>query len=127
MTEHSEALVISEKKKMMKVAQEIVSLVNNPQKDHVLIRQKILEFLCHLSNIGGFCDGNSQQQIHRITEYLASTIMQDEPVADLWYKLLCGVCVRAIGIQVDFTKKPFRVMGLDIKALGAQFKALFER
>ena len=46
----------------------------------------------------------------------------------IWQDHLLGcVCLRAIGIQVDFTQKPFKVIGLNIEAWGARVKTLLKR
>ena len=37
------------------------------------------------------------------------------------------IVTMAIGIQVDFTKRPFRVFGLDVGAFGSRIRAVLKR
>ena len=114
---------------MVRVAQDILTGLgeygirrNSTTIDKATIRSKLLEFIKHLSNVAGFCDGPSRKAIVKMTDMLSFGAI--DPLVLAHQR---GILALAIGIQVDFAKKPFRVVGLDVKALGAQLKAVAER
>lgn len=118
--------VMQEREKMVKVAKKIVCLINNPKRDHVAIKQEIYEFLGHLANIGSFCDQGFQNALTVAIIEISAFLVLDDPT-DGFYNALRAFCGVAIGVQVDYNKKPFLVIGLSVGAFGAKFKVIFER
>jgi len=119
------SLVMQEKEAMMKVGQQLLELSKLEKVDELAFNKKALEFVKHLSNIGGFCDGNSKRVIHLVVTQLSAVIMDSSGLfAKTYVKFLVPF---AIGIQVDYTKRPFRTFGMDVKAFGAQLKGIAKR
>ena len=124
-------LVMKEREEMVKAGQEILVLIGRfpyktPAPDRTAIQKKLLEFTSHLSNIGGFCGGNWTRFMFDLESYLGLAMvslnfnMGSAP-------FLTGFMNMAVGIQVDFTKRPFRLFGFDTKAFNARVKAKLVR
>ena len=123
------SLVMKEKETMVKVAQELLVLLDVPadskNMDELTIGKKILEFISHLSIIGGFCDTNTRRAIFGVITALTASAIDPNPIfTPTGLKMVTAM---AIGIQVDFTKRPFKAVGVDVKALGARLKAYTKR
>ncbi len=123
-------LSMREKSLMVSVGKELLEL-SKPDDDEAKIDElafgkKGLEFVEHLSNLAGFCDKNTQAAIGIVVRYMAALIVDPN---ELFVKTqLKAILPMAIGMWVDFNKKPpFRAIGLDVKALGAQLKAYAKR
>ena len=82
----------------------------------------LLQVSKHLANIAGFCDGRTQDWTHNAVRLLALCMVSPSSYIDLK-----AVLPFIVGIQVDFTKRPFRVVGLSLKGLGAELKAIMKR
>jgi hypothetical protein len=82
----------------------------------------VLEISRRLGNIGGFCDGWTRERIHKMQKFL-SWCLGDKA----GYLLLKDALPFMVGVQVDFSKRPFRAVGLSFEALGAKFKASLKR
>ncbi len=129
--EHDIQLVMKERAEMVRVGHEILDLLgkyqNQPEPDRVEIQKKLLEFTSHFANVGGFCGGNWTRQIYLIESLFGLSMLT------LNYDMssapnLAGFLNMAVGMQVDFTKgPPFRLIGFDVKALSARFKAYLKR
>ncbi len=121
-------VVRSEKDSMVKVAHEILALIegyprSRKELDELEIRKKLMEFTNHLSIIGGFCDRGTKLAILN----MQLVITQGVIAPSLSAGRLRMIMAIAIGIQVDFTAHPFRAVGFDVKALGARLKAFASR
>src|SRR2546427_8604306 len=83
-------IVMKEREEMVRVGQEILSMLgrypyDSPRPDEVAIQKKLLEFMKHLSNIGGFCDSHWNRALFDI-QSLLGLIAKKKPVID--FKLL---------------------------------------
>ncbi len=94
--------------------------------DALAFQKKGLEFVEHLSNFAGLLDKDAQEGVKIVVRYMTALIVDPNGLfAKTQLKLILPL---AIGIRVDFTKKPpFRAIGFDVKALGAQLKASVKR
>jgi len=123
-------LTMKEKSKMVTVGQQLLELAKaedfNAKIDALAFQKKGLEFVEHLSNFAGFLDKDAQGGVKIVVRYMTALIVDPNSLfAKTQLKLILPL---AIGIRVDFTKKPpFRAIGLDVKALGAQLKASVNR
>ena len=122
-------LVSKEKEAMVTVGIELLELSRHylEKIDELVFSRKALEFIKHLSMLGGFCDDRTRSFISEVVgEFTALMIDPNllENFTDTKVRMLIPM---AIGIQVDFTKRPFRVFGLDVKAFHAQVKAKVKR
>jgi hypothetical protein len=98
----------------------------NAKIDALGFQKKGLEFVEHLSHFAGFLDKDAQDGVKIVVRYMTALIVDPNGLfAKTQLKLILPL---AIGIRVDFTKKPpFRAIGFDVKALGAQLKASVKR
>jgi hypothetical protein len=88
------------------------------------IEKKILDLSKHLGNIAGFCDSNGRRAIYVLTTGVLDVSM----ISSDWYFELRTLLPSIVGINVDYTKKPpFKLIGIDVKALGSQIKAFAQR
>lgn len=116
---------MKEKDAMVQVGKELFDLCESEKIDKLAFRKKALEFVKHLSNIGGFCDGRTQSKIWIIVRQLTALIIDPN---DLFAKTNVKIWIPlAIGIQVDFTKRPFRALSLDLNVFGAGVKGTVKR
>ena len=127
----SKEIVIQEKKRLVKVSKNLLKLIENSKLNQLLlINQKIIEFTSHLSTIGSFCDKKTQDRINLIVIELANIVQKSDlwadcGVIDIFYaNRLKPLCVFANGIQIDFRRRPFRIVNIEL--LGT-IKALFKR
>ena len=129
--EHDIRIVIEERSEMVRVGQEILTLLGKyPYKhepDRTEIQKKLLEFTSHVANIAGFCAQNWRNMILKLEDFLGLSMTRLN--FDMRYAPhLAGLMQMAVGIQVDFTKgPPFRLIGFNIKAFKAQFKGIVKR
>ncbi len=123
--------VLSEKELMRKVGQEILTLVAHDEEwkrkpNVVSVQQKILEFVEHLSNIGSFCDRGTQNAIHSMTQGLTASSLDSDQI--IWLSpLIYDLLATGIGVQIDFNKRPFRMIGIDLKPLEGKIRAVLKR
>ncbi len=124
-------LIMKERESMVRVGQEILALLGNypyktPKPDRIEVQKKLMEFTSHLTNISGFCDSHWRRAIFNLSYHLDMSMVgltlhaSDAP-------FLVGILNMAVGIQVDFTKRPFRLVGFDVRALNARLKAFVKR
>jgi hypothetical protein len=119
-----------EKSLMVAVGKELLELAKpydyEARIDELAFGKKGLEFVEHLSNLAGFCDKNTQAATGLAVRYLTALIVGPNKLfAKTQLKLILPL---AIGMRVDFNKKPpFRAVGFDVKALGTQLKAYAKR
>ncbi|OLE90896.1 MAG: hypothetical protein AUF79_07875 [Crenarchaeota archaeon 13_1_20CM_2_51_8] len=124
-------IVMNERAEMVSVGQEILSLLGrypytSPEPDWIQVQRRLLEFMNHLSIIGGFCERNWQKAIFDIQAFLGLSTLSlnfDRSAAPS----LASFMAMALMVQVDFTKTPFRLVGFDVKAYGARFKTILKR
>ncbi len=109
---------------MVKIRQEILRLTETPRKevleiDQLAVGNKLLEFISHLSNIGGFCDKDTRRVIYDLERFLAGSVI--DPSLWLTASLVNVVVAMTIGIQIDFNSRPFKLIGLGVhlKEIGA--------
>jgi len=129
--EHDIRVVREERREMVKVGQDILTLLGKypykPEPDRTEVQKKLLQFTWHLANVGGFCGGNWTRHIY-VIEGIFSLSMLSLNFDMSSAPQLAGFLNMAVGMQVDFTKgPPFRLVGFDVKALSAQFKAYLKR
>lgn len=123
--------VAQEKKELVRVSNELDELIENPTQNRLSIRQKINEFTSHLSNIGGWCDKNAQAYINSMVRELAlisleswrMSLFKDMDMHHFYAIKLKPLLVLANGIQIDFRKYPFRIIGIGF----GKFRAFLER
>jgi hypothetical protein len=121
--------VIGEKKEMVKVGQNLLPLLDKASKSEEVsgsvwgqIDSDILELCGHLGIIKGFCDRPTQEMISRLVwllNYFDTYLRMSEALKTLLPFVM--------GLEVDFNKRPFRVVGIDIEALRGKFSAYLER
>ena len=129
---------MAEREQLTRVGMEILDLLKQYDAAHFVemkddgknrdgrlaIDKKILELSKHLGNIGGFCDSNSKRAIHVFTTGILDVSM----LSTGFYVQLKALLPTIVGIQVDYTKKPpFKVMGVNVKALNTEVKAFLGR
>jgi hypothetical protein len=120
--------VKDERKRMVAAANKILDFLegeaifseDNP--NQLQINKMLLEVSAHLANIGGLCDHRTQDQIARI-----QGVMMLGMQGSFGNIIIKGALPIIVGIQVDFTKRPFKAvkfeLGASLKQLGAHFKA----
>ncbi|MCL4519185.1 MAG: hypothetical protein M1587_08325 [Thaumarchaeota archaeon] len=131
-------VVMTERERITQVGKELLELLTQYEpaffqweedqkvyaKDRLPIEKKILELSQHLSNIAGFCDSGAKRAIHIFT----TGILDASMLTSLSYTQLKAVLPTIIGMQVDYARKPpFRLIGSDVKALGARIGAVAQR
>src|SRR2546422_797254 len=124
-------IVMKEREEMVRVGQEILSMLgkypyDSPKPDVVGIQKKLLEFMSHLSNVGGFCNNSWRRAIFEIETMLGLSALSLNFDLSSAPNLMTFLST-AIMIQVDFTKRPFRLVGFDIKAFQTRFRATLKR
>ncbi len=121
--------VSMEKELMVIIGKELLELSRHyPEKiDELTFGKKALEFIKHLSMLGGFCDKRTQSAISAVVREFTALMIDPNMLENFTDTKVRMMIPMAIGIQVDFTKRPFRVFGLDVKAFHAQVKAIVKR
>src|SRR2546426_591460 len=114
---------------MVTVGQELLELsLRYPAKiDELAFGKKALEFIKHLSMLGGFCNDRAQSAISAIVNEFTALMIDPNMLENFTDTKVRMLIPMAIGIQVDFTKRPFRVFSMDLKAFHAQVKAIVKR
>jgi len=119
-------IIREEREKMSKVGQRILTLLDAPKIDTTEVGRCVVELSAHLGNIGGFCDKDSQESIDEMRCWLGLFTN-----GDVYYALLTQRLPSIIGIQVDWKKKPFKLIGIEFggsfNRFSAWVKAKFER
>jgi hypothetical protein len=132
-------LVMAEREGLAEAGKELLELMKKHNAGRVLgalpdteagrrarleIEKKILDLSKHLGNIAGFCDSSGRRAIYVITTGILDVSM----ISSEWYFQLRTLLPSIIGINVDYTKKPpFKLIGIDVKALGSQIKGYAQR
>ena len=113
----------------MNVAKELFALVKDypEQINEVGFRNKALEFIKHISNLAGFCNREAQYKISLVVGELTAMIVDPNRFELFTATKVKAIIPLALGIQVDFTKRPFRVVGFSVEALGAKLKGIVKR
>ena len=122
-------LVLKEKNAMVAVGKELFALSKPyPEKiDEAAFRNKALEFINHLTNIAGFCDSDAKYALHGAVRQFAAMILDPNRIELFTDTNVKALVPLAIGVQVDFNKKPFRLVGFSVEALGAKVKGILKR
>ena len=122
-------LVMREKDAMETVGKELITVAKEypAEIDETAFRNKALEFIKHITNLAGFCDDRSRAAIHALVAEFSAMIIDPNR-----FELFTSIKVKAlvplaIGLQVDFNKKPFRLVNFSVEALGAKVKAVLKR
>jgi len=115
-------LVKKEREALVRVSKELLTLLHVDNPNEVKIEKKILELTGHLANIGGFCDKDTREKIHEIKNLLTFSIGHPAFYVELKLSL-----PHIVGIEVDFTKRPFKIIGFELEVLKQKFKALLKR
>lgn len=125
-------IVMSERNKLRIAGSELIELItplvyndekNAKTEDLVLIQKKVLEVSEALANIAGFCDDHGKDLVN----YFKINVLGINMLRYPSYRILLISLPTIIGIDVDYTKMPFKVMGLSAEALGAKIKAIAKR
>lgn len=117
-------IVMAERSELVKICDELLPLLEDLNRNELEIQKKLVRISAHLANISGFCDKDTRTWIDKLNRVLLSPAI----VKPLPYSMaLRSFLIFIVGIQVDFTKRPFRVMAFNLKALGAEFKALLKK
>ena len=128
-------LVMEERRALTEAGKELLEILQKHHADRPLaslpdtkaeleVEKKILDISNHLANMAGFCDPNGKRAISVIKTRILDVAM----VGPQWYFEVKILLPSIIGIDVDYTKKPpFKVIGLNVKALGAQLKGYAKR
>ncbi len=100
---------------MVEAGKELLELSRAwPEKiDGLAFGKKALEFIKHLSVMGGFCDAPTKSAISTVVSEFTALLIDPnmlENFTDTRVKLLIPM---TIGIQVDFTNRPFQITGWD--------------
>ena len=116
-------LVINERELLSNCAQELLSLLRDSSSERLKINQKVIELSAHLGNMAGFCDKNSKNWVTRVSHLLGTIILQSDRFA-FRNPLLPGLLPEIVAIQVDFSKRPFKVVnvGLMLKEFEARLR-----
>jgi hypothetical protein len=117
----SREMVMQEKKKLGNVSKNLLKLIENPKLDQKrLINQKIIGFTLHLSSIGSFCDKKTRERVDLIVTELVNIVQLSDIFAQcgvldiLYAKRLKPLCVFANGIQIDFSRRPFKIVNIEL-------------
>jgi hypothetical protein len=120
---------MSEREALSDAAQKLIVLINEldslseveaePLKSAA--DKLVLEISGHLGNIGGFCDTWSRNRIRALQRALSLCLS-----ASWGYIILKNALPPIVGIQVDFSKMPFRAVGLKFELFGGKFRDLLE-
>ena len=76
------------------------------------INKLLIEISNQLGKIGDFCDKPTSNKIIKVQRYL--TIVIDTPIG---YSILRSLLPIISGLQVDFNKRPFRIITFTIKGV----------
>lgn len=76
------------------------------------INKLLIEISNQLGKIGGFCDKPTSNKIIKVQRYL--TIVIDTPIG---YSILRSLLPIISGLQVNFNKRPFRIITFTIKGV----------
>lgn len=124
--------VIRERSEMVRIGQEILSMLGKERHEYsnadaVEIQKKILEFMQHVANIAGFCDNSFNRVILQIQSLLGISITTLSTDVAGTASYLRAFLPLALMIPVDFKKRPFRVVGFDIRAFQTRFRTILKR
>lgn len=102
--------VMEIREKLSEVAQNLLPLVNQKNPNKLEVEKLFIQLSEHLGNVAEFCDETSKEWIENI---LRLTF----PLAENWsklsqkpYTMLKWLLPQIVGIQVDFNKRPFKVI-----------------
>ena len=74
-----------------------------------VVNRLLIGISTNLSNIGGFCDKRTREKISSVQSFLSGVI--DTPMA---YTLLKSLLPKIVGLEVDFNKRPFKIINFSI-------------
>ena len=81
------------------------------------INELLIEISEHLGNLAGFCDKTSKKRINAVTRLISVSMLGSITLYQL-KSLLPAIA----GIQVDYNKKPFRLVRLSIPNFDIEFR-----
>lgn len=81
------------------------------EKDTGKVNGLLIEVSAHLSNIAGFCDKYSRTRVNAAQRLLSFSMIDD---TGLSYIQLNGILPMIAGFEVNFNKRPFRMMKFSI-------------
>ena len=82
-------------------------IVNIDLPNRASINRLLIDISEHLGAIAGFCDRNSRKKISKVTKLISVSMLESMNLYVL--KLLLP---EIAGIQVDFNKRPFRLVNI---------------
>ncbi len=120
--------VTKEKYALVTSAQKILELIENND-ERLSIEKEILNVANHLSIIGGYCSNDSRKTIEICNMILRNAVGSKNPVVFRHYKenRLKPLMVEIVSVEVDFKKKPFKIIGLKIDFIRGLLEGRFER
>lgn len=120
------SIVISHKKKIVKLTNKILRIIHEAEEKQKLSReQKLLakqcinEVVSELTTIASFCGSNERKWAARMTESIAGiSVILDW----YWGSLIEFWCTMVNSITLDFNKTPFKFFGGDFKVKWREFE-----
>jgi len=113
--------VMREREALEKACEAYITLLGSRETNMDERRRLVLQISQHLGNIGGFCDKRTKRLISAFLLYLGpALILPNDSYITVYLK---GFLPSIVGIQVDFTKRPFKVIGLSVEAMNTKFNA----
>ena len=110
--------VMEERGKLVKVAQRLLPLLDR-ESSGFEVQSGVLELSEHLANIGGFCDQGTREWIEAAKRMMAAVIADPTPFSTMSYFLKLALPL-IVGVEVDFNRRPFRAVSIDLKALSSR-------
>jgi hypothetical protein len=112
-------LVLNEKKSLSEsckaIAEELEGkalLADGDWNNRSRINKLLIDISLHLGNIAGFCDRTSKEKINKVNRLISISMVENMTLYNL--KLLLPIIA---GIQVDFYKRPFKLVNISVSKL----------
>lgn len=116
-------MVISEREKLKDAVNELQKIIDEDKvfavrgkgfsiEETNKVHALVLDMPSHLANIAGFCDDWSKRKVDAANKLFAESFFEPIFLSELKTALPL-----IVAIQVDFNKRPFRVLKFDFKSL----------
>ena len=124
--ERQVSIVISHKKKIVKLTNKILRIVHEAEEKQdlgkeqkLLAKQYLNEVVSELTTIASFCGSGERNWAARMTESIARL----SAILDWWMLSIIEFwCTMANSITVDFNKTPFKFFGGEFKVKWREFE-----
>lgn len=113
---------MGEREKLTEIAKRLLPLLNLQAAHRNTTQELMLELSQRLGNIAGFCDDRIRERVHEMQRLITLTLANQLFVFQLRVMLPFMV-----GLQIDFSERPFRAVGLSLEGWGTNFKPLLEK